>query len=402
MITISASDVRAVTSQNGAAIGAGCGWAGRSQVDVLAIVNCTIVALVDSMVGGSDIGTGSVADGGTSLIIDLLISGSKVVASNALNASVIGSGPLGSDVYSLQFSGDCFIECIRTGTANAINASSILILFGSLTFVVDDAPLFGTSPMNLHPFDMVIFYRQVTSDGCEPLSLLNNTFVHVGNLNVSDTELNSLTFGIQGSGFWRWFRDYPRSMRSFIVSVSGEGPYSFPAVVNGSAGQFEDRYGRTRFDIASPYEFIEMVRFDCFLPTAVFSATGRQSDLNSLGWLTAVFSETGRQSHPNSLRWLTWKQSATLELIPSLTLEPASTFRVAGHIGRTIGMSAGIVGGFSMLVGFGVLYHRIGLKGRVLESFETTDGNEQLAVETEVNPLGTNIENGHEVSPVDE
>jgi hypothetical protein len=67
-------------------------------------------------------------------------------------------------------------------------------------------------------------------------------------------------------------------------------------------------------------------------------------------------------------------------------------------------MLAGIVGGFFMLVGFGVVYYRMGIKGRVLESLETTDGNEQLAAEAEaeMNPLGPNRESGDERSPLDE
>jgi hypothetical protein len=51
VITISGSEVRTVNSKNGAAIGSGCASAGRSQVDLFVIMNCTIIATVGSEFG---------------------------------------------------------------------------------------------------------------------------------------------------------------------------------------------------------------------------------------------------------------------------------------------------------------------------------------------------------------
>jgi hypothetical protein len=85
--------------------------------------------------------------------------------------------------------------------------------------------------------------------------------VHIGNLNLSDSQLNSLQFCIRRIGFERCFLDYPRPIHSFVVSVSAEGYCWFPASVDGISGHFVDPDGNISFTVVSNYSFIEIVTF---------------------------------------------------------------------------------------------------------------------------------------------
>jgi hypothetical protein len=260
-ITILNSHVTAVNFPNGSAIGTGYVRDARSQIRLFEILNCTIGATVASVFGGSGIGTGSVAGEGASVIDHLMISSSKIIANSGLDSCVIGSGRPGSYVNSLTFSGVCFIECSHMGAVSAVSASQILIVRGTLMFLTDSSTLFGTSPLNSGPFELVVLYRQATSENCEPLSMLDNHFVHIGALNLSDSQLNSLTFCIQKTHFERCFGDYPQPIRSFVVSVPEEGDYSFPASADGVSGQLESSVGRTVFSLRPHYSFIDILLF---------------------------------------------------------------------------------------------------------------------------------------------
>jgi hypothetical protein len=112
--------------------------------------------------------------------------------------------------------------------------------------------------------DLNILYRHVTSEGSERLSLLDSRFVHVGQLDLADSQLRSLTFCIRGTTFERCFLDYPLPIRSFLLSVPVVGNYSFPASALGISDQFEDSNGRTVFSLDSKYSFIDVFRFDHF------------------------------------------------------------------------------------------------------------------------------------------
>jgi carbonic anhydrase/acetyltransferase-like protein (isoleucine patch superfamily) len=142
VIQISDSDVVAIHLPTGSAIGAVCALSGCSQIDVLRIYNCTIVASAGLEFGGSAIGAGSIVDDGSSVIDDVVISDSYVIVNGGSNAAVIRSGPPESEVNSLTFSGYCFVGCDRyraVSTVSAVNASSILISGCSLIFLRDDS-----------------------------------------------------------------------------------------------------------------------------------------------------------------------------------------------------------------------------------------------------------------------
>jgi hypothetical protein len=270
-------NLTALGGHGASAIGAGCGSAGRSEIETVDILNCTIFMTVFSELSGSGIGTGSTSHDGTSRIDKVRISNSKVLGGCGFQFSVIGSGPPGSDVNSLTFSGNCLIECKGMRRFGSINASSIFLSNGSLTFVTNTSVLFGMSPLNSGWFDLVIFYREATSSGVEMLSLLGNHFVHIGNLLMSSSQLDSLTFCILKTGFRRCFDNSHGSIRSFIASVAGPGDYSFPAWADGVSGHFKDSHGNTVFAIVSTYSFIDAVRFEHSLPASTI-APGKQTE----------------------------------------------------------------------------------------------------------------------------
>jgi hypothetical protein len=120
---------------------------------------------------------------------------------------------------------------------------------------------------------MVIFYRQVTREGEELLSLLNSTLIHVGNLNLSDSELNSLRFCVQTCGFERCFEDIPRPIRGWIVSVPHAGRYWFPASTDDRHENLTGSCGKSSFDIAPHYSFIEVLELVVARYTCAFSPT---------------------------------------------------------------------------------------------------------------------------------
>jgi hypothetical protein len=138
-------------------------------------------------------------------------------------------------------------------------ARSILISNASLVFITDYPPLFDSSPSNNGSFDLVIGYRETSSEGCEPLSLLEGPFVHIGELVVSRCEDPLLEFCIQKPGFERCIGRDGIRIRSVIVRSPGEGSYTFPGSLDGIPGRFEASDGTS--DIAMNSSFIDILSF---------------------------------------------------------------------------------------------------------------------------------------------
>jgi hypothetical protein len=143
-----------------------------------------------------------------------------------------------------------------------------------LIFITNDAPLFLTSPSNGDSFDLVVCYRQVTSDGSEPVSLLAGPFLHVGYLMVPGPGLYSLEFCIRRFGFEKCFDDRNGRIQSVLVRSRAQGAYSFPGWLDGVGGNFAASDGRIEFAVEFNQSFVDVLSFQ--FPrtgTGPFSAT---------------------------------------------------------------------------------------------------------------------------------
>jgi hypothetical protein len=160
-----------------------------------------------------------------------------------------------------------------------INASSIVFTVGSLLFVTDDAPLFGTSPSNVGWFDLVIGYRRVTSEGTECLSSLEGPFLHIGDLSIPDPDSHSLEFCVRDSGFERCFDDKLGRIKSLIVRGGRLGNYTLPGWVDGNGGAFVAPDGNRHFVADLNDSFVPVVEFVLF-PTSEF-ARSRMRDAST-------------------------------------------------------------------------------------------------------------------------
>jgi hypothetical protein len=212
-----------------------------------------------SSVYGSGIGVGISQNSATSVIDAISISSLTVGAIASSAGYAIGSGVTGREVGSLSFSGSCFIACKDDEVIQHINASSILLLDGSFTFVTGEAPLFGKSATNLGSFDLAIAYRRVTSPGSERLPSLACPFLHVGNLSAPDSLLSSLEFCIQKARFFRCFDDSVGRIRSVVVGSPGEGNYSFPGWFDGHSANFQAVDGTMDFAVGLNGTFISFL-----------------------------------------------------------------------------------------------------------------------------------------------
>jgi hypothetical protein len=386
--SVTTSDLDSLTSY-GSGIGSGYahGLTSNSKINEIMISNSTVAAINygSSDNYGSGIGSGYALKGNSG-VGEITISNSNVSASSLGSGIGAGSG----DVGTLQFSSECWIELNRSGAASAINALSIVLRDGLLTFVTDNCPLFGTSPSNLGELRMVIFYREVTPEGAERLSLLNSTFVHVGNLSLSDSELNSLRFCVRSSGYEQCFESMPRPIRGCIVSVPCAGRYWFPASANNHHENLTGSCGRSVFDIAPHYSFIDvlalvLVRYTCafggtktyintrhlrltqislntnvFVPTEIFGETFCRRSSSTLldtvfdrGTISLINSVVfGHQTHLmyTSVFPKTILQVAILDPTQDPTPEQALALRLAGGSAKSIGIGLGIPFGCVMLV----------------------------------------------------
>jgi hypothetical protein len=231
---------------------------GLSAIHNITILNSSVVA--DGAGHGSGIGTGPNIEG-TSEIRIIDISNSSVIASSGRGYAAIGSGSPESPVGSIHFAGNCVVECQRSGNTSAIRASSILIAAASLVMVTDDAPLFGTHPISRGPISLIIGYHRTTGEKSEPLSSIDSAFLHVGNVNISDSDLELFRFCVEGNWIHLCFDESLAPIRSVILGTCGEGSYSFPASIGNVSRNLIASDGRAHFGIESTYSFIDVLSF---------------------------------------------------------------------------------------------------------------------------------------------
>jgi hypothetical protein len=142
-----------------------------------------------------------------------------------------------------------------------ITATSITISTASLVFVTDEMPVFGTNPSNLGEFDLVICYRRVPSEQSECLSLLDGPFLHLVNLTVPDSPLNSSTLCVRRGSFQRCFDGKHGLIRSVIARSACEGNYSFPGWFDGIPYLLTTLDNQTSFVVDLNDSFIDYASF---------------------------------------------------------------------------------------------------------------------------------------------
>jgi hypothetical protein len=147
-----------------------------------------------------------------------------------------------------------------------------------MVFITSGAPLFGVSPSNAGSFDLVIGYREVTSEGTELLSGFEGPFLHFGNLSIPDADPpHSVEFCVRDSGFERCFDDRMGRIKSLIVQGSRLGNYTLAAWVDGNGGAFVTPDGSMHFAADLNNSFISVVEFTP-IPTGGASTHMEASD----------------------------------------------------------------------------------------------------------------------------
>jgi hypothetical protein len=235
---------------------------------------------------GAAIGTGA-SDGGTQKVGNVTISNSTVLDARSSNCAAIGSGGGISEVSFLMFSGFCFIRFNGSGMNHAIHASLICFSDASLTFVTENIPLFGTTPSKIGWLELVICYHSVTPDGSEPLSLLDDAFVHISNISVPAPQSGLSQFCILREDIEYCLDDRTGRIQSLIVKRMGHGDYSFRVWIDNNSYVLRTLDDRTSFgvDVNVNCTFIDVLVLGGLWPTNKFRATG---NLNSSPGLDAT------------------------------------------------------------------------------------------------------------------
>jgi hypothetical protein len=119
--------------------------------------------------------------------------------------------------------------------------------------------VFGENPFREGSLSLSVAYESVTSGGLEPLSLLNSTFLQIGNVGLPNS--NFWTFCVSGIIQENCFDIRSTKVKSLLFSVPLQGNYSIRAFnedVIGFIGRDADLY---RFNVSSNFAFIANADF---------------------------------------------------------------------------------------------------------------------------------------------
>jgi hypothetical protein len=166
-----------------------------------------------------------------------------------------------SRVGSIEFAGMCFVDCQVASTRPPITASSITISRGSLTFVTDSSPLFGTAPSNGGDFDLVICYRRATVKETENLSSLDSRFIHIDEVQIPDSVVSSWTLCIETIESTRCIVNMTPFVRSLVFRGVLNHDYRFPAAGDGVSGYLQSADRQTVFPLQLKYSYVDVVWF---------------------------------------------------------------------------------------------------------------------------------------------
>jgi hypothetical protein len=222
-IAIMSGNIIANSTRDGSGIGTVEGYSnGTSAIGNLTIVGGNVTAN-SSNGGGSGIGTALSESGGISMIETLSTFGGRIRV-NGTEAG-IGSGFDGSEVKLLRFSGRVnLFSTVNPPMKFPINASSIVLSDTSLTITTPHARIFGVSPVRQGSLNLNLIYESVTSANVEPLSLLNERFIQIGNVSVPESD--GWSFCVSRLGYENCFETESKNVKSLIFSVPSEGQYS--------------------------------------------------------------------------------------------------------------------------------------------------------------------------------
>jgi hypothetical protein len=253
--------VNSIVSASCSAWGAGIGTAfgsnryGSSRIDTLIIVNGTTNAT--SFEYGCGIGCGYSQNGGQSTIGTLSLIGGTITAHGTL--ADIGCGQGGS-VDLLRFSGNQTILCNSDNSAEyCINANSIVLSNGSLSFATHRDRLFDVYPSIEGSINLMIRYGTVTSDASEHFPIVNSPVLQIGNLSLPSIE--PWTFCVAGSNNHHCYANDLTDVKSFILTVPSPGNYWIRASGDAQDGIIRTNDVVSLFDVQSSRDFISEAHF---------------------------------------------------------------------------------------------------------------------------------------------
>jgi hypothetical protein len=249
---------------NGVGIGTGCSSSGNSTIVTLWIQGGNI-----SATGGSDGGAGIGTGIGNSTIKNLTLMGGTVITSGTF----AGIGPsAAATIDFVGLSGTLILSCHAREPDSCIKASSIAVGNGSVHIETMGDRLFGTVPDRDGPLNLTIIYGSAMSTSQEPLSGLELTFVHVGNISLPCCD--SWDIRVFGDSSEVYIANEFVPVRGFVQSVPGEGSYSM-LVKNGEyAGHLCPMDADCSFNIHSDHWFFPQVHFVEIPPTSTDAFTG--------------------------------------------------------------------------------------------------------------------------------
>jgi hypothetical protein len=220
----------------------------------------------------------------------------------------IGGGSRGvmgsetSEVRLIEFAGICLVDC-QTGYDLPMNASSIRISRGSMTFVTESSPLFGRAPSNIGNFELVICYLRGTVKESEKLSSLEGPFLHIGEVQIPSSVMDSWTLCIETIESTRCIVNVSAFVGSLVFRGSLNHDYRFPVTVDGVSGYLQKADRRTVFPLRLEYSFVDVLLFITASATRSASATCvfHSSTMLGLTGLSGFESSSGLPSHSSGL-----------------------------------------------------------------------------------------------------
>jgi hypothetical protein len=196
-----------------------------------------------------------------------------------MDGAGIGSGGDESEVEVLTLGRTAVLLCDANTSKFPVNASSIVFVDASLTFETPRNRLFGVSPLREGSLNLTLLYGSVTSNGDEPLSLLNGIFLQIGNVSLpaSEPESESWSFCVSSVDHEHCIGIVSNEVKSVIVSVPSANNYSMKGFCGDVSGFFEIHQSLSVFEVVPDSSFFTSAYF-VFSSTAEPTASATTAD----------------------------------------------------------------------------------------------------------------------------
>jgi hypothetical protein len=179
--------------------------------------------------------------------------------------------------------GSCSVEREGGEGSAAVSGSSIVLSGCALAVTGDRPPVFESSLGDSGRFELIIRYHFPSPKESENLSFLNESFLHVGHLEMPESQVPAWRLCVSGGRFEYCDAEGLRPIRSIIVGLDGDENVSFRLFNQNISHDMADADGRTQFCVNSPYPFIphiscpQSVTTYYFDDSPPFMSTGRET-----------------------------------------------------------------------------------------------------------------------------